>query len=134
MPYPEKGESKEEYISRCIPYMISKEGKEKDQAVAMCYSFWKEYQPESIDVVNKLDLFLNESSEKLIMEVTSVDVENFIEVYMKNTKKPIDKDTMADIVSKKLRCDDEDFEDAWEGMVDDGVLVKASGQKYKWRG
>jgi len=47
MPYPKAGESKQEYISRCIPYMIKNEGKEKDQAVAMCYAFWKEYGPKS---------------------------------------------------------------------------------------
>lgn len=41
MPTPNKDESKEKFISRCIPYVM-KEGKDKDQATAMCYSIWKD--------------------------------------------------------------------------------------------
>lgn len=41
MPKPNKGESKKDFISRCIPMLI-KEGKEQDQAVAVCSSIWEE--------------------------------------------------------------------------------------------
>ena len=41
MPEPTAGESKKEYIDRCIPYLV-KEGKPQDQAVAICYSMWKQ--------------------------------------------------------------------------------------------
>lgn len=34
-------ESEDEFISRCIPYMVG-EGMEQDQAAAVCYSKWKE--------------------------------------------------------------------------------------------
>ena len=34
-------ESEEEFIGRCIPYMV-KEGMEQDQAAAVCYSKWRE--------------------------------------------------------------------------------------------
>ena len=54
MPMPHKNESKEQYISRCIPYMIDEEGKEQDQAVAMCYAFWKQYGPDKDESVRGL--------------------------------------------------------------------------------
>jgi hypothetical protein len=38
---PNSGESKEEYLSRCIAYNIN-EGKDTDQAVAICYSVWEQ--------------------------------------------------------------------------------------------
>jgi len=37
---PKAGESEEEFIPRCISYMIG-EGKEQDQAAAICYSKWE---------------------------------------------------------------------------------------------
>ena len=40
MPVPRDNEKKEDFIKRCIPYII-KEGKSKDQSIAMCYSIWK---------------------------------------------------------------------------------------------
>lgn len=69
---PHKNESKEQYISRCIPYMIDEEGKEQDQAVAMCYAFWKQYGPDkdesvrvcNMDIINKIDSMLNESMQR----------------------------------------------------------------------
>lgn len=41
MPTPNKGETKENYIQRCIPYLV-KEGKPQDQAIAICHSMWKQ--------------------------------------------------------------------------------------------
>lgn len=38
---PNAGESEEEFISRCIPVVIG-EGKDQDQAAAICYSYWEE--------------------------------------------------------------------------------------------
>jgi hypothetical protein len=38
---PSSGESEEEFISRCIPYVIN-EGKDEAQAAAICYSYWDE--------------------------------------------------------------------------------------------
>ena len=37
---PTAGESKDEFISRCIP-IVKKEGKKDDQAAAICYSYWE---------------------------------------------------------------------------------------------
>jgi hypothetical protein len=39
---PSKGEQKDEFLNRCIPFVI-KEGKESDQAVAICNSMWEEH-------------------------------------------------------------------------------------------
>jgi hypothetical protein len=36
-----KGESEQEFISRCIGEEISS-GKEQDQAAAICYSYWRQ--------------------------------------------------------------------------------------------
>jgi len=39
---PKEGESKDDYLARCIPAMVS-EGKEQDQAVAMCVSIYDNF-------------------------------------------------------------------------------------------
>lgn len=41
MPNPEKGETEREFLSRCIPHLIKKEGYENRQAVAICYSIYR---------------------------------------------------------------------------------------------
>lgn len=41
MPTPKDNESQSDFIARCIPYVVG-EGKDKEQASAMCYSIWKE--------------------------------------------------------------------------------------------
>lgn len=63
MPTPEKGETEKEFIGRCIPILID-EGKEKDQAVAICYSIWKnkDKKSEEKSTIDKIDNYLNEAS------------------------------------------------------------------------
>lgn len=41
MPKPRKNETENDFMKRCVPALIS-EGKEQDQAVAICYSYWKD--------------------------------------------------------------------------------------------
>jgi hypothetical protein len=62
MPYPEPGESKKDYISRCIPYVIKEKGIEQDQAVAICYGLWKEHGPKNESIEDKILSFLDEES------------------------------------------------------------------------
>jgi len=38
MPKPSNGETKKDYLSRCVSQLIEKEGKEPDQARAQCES------------------------------------------------------------------------------------------------
>jgi hypothetical protein len=39
MPKPSSGETKPEFMKRCVPQVIN-EGKNSDQAVAICNSLW----------------------------------------------------------------------------------------------
>jgi len=55
MPEPNKGESKKEYIPRCVSYMIKQENREQKQALAICFSMWDKAN-ESIE--NKIDRLL----------------------------------------------------------------------------
>ena len=38
---PSVGETQDDFLGRCIPYVIN-EGKDQDQAAAVCYSYWRE--------------------------------------------------------------------------------------------
>ena len=38
--YPKPGESKDDYLSRCVPALID-EGKTRDQAIGQCYGMWR---------------------------------------------------------------------------------------------
>ena len=40
MPTPLPYERQEEFINRCIPELIEKEGRDKSQATAVCYQIW----------------------------------------------------------------------------------------------
>ena len=42
MPEPRTDERRKNYISRCIGYLISKEGKTKEQAAGQCDGMWKQ--------------------------------------------------------------------------------------------
>ena len=59
MPKPNPNESKKDFIARCVPYVL-KEGTAKDnkQAVAMCYSIWKQHRKNS--AINKFEFILKE--------------------------------------------------------------------------
>jgi len=48
MPTPGKDETKEDFIERCIPILVS-EGKEQDQAVAICHSLWREKEDKGME-------------------------------------------------------------------------------------
>lgn len=40
MPEPKNDENQQDFISRCIPFMM-KEGKTQDQAKGACYGIWE---------------------------------------------------------------------------------------------
>lgn len=40
MPKPKKNESKQDFLSRCTRELVEQEGREQDQAYAMCNAFW----------------------------------------------------------------------------------------------
>ena len=64
MPDKKPGESKKTYIERCVPKLIS-EGRDPDQAVAICNSMWAKAQEEPILEVS------TEKSVEFEAEVTS---------------------------------------------------------------
>jgi len=48
MPKPKKGEKEKDFIARCIPIVIEDEtAEDQEQAIAVCYSMWREEHPES---------------------------------------------------------------------------------------
>lgn len=49
MPDPRPGESRDDFLDRCIPQVIE-EGREPDQAVAMCISYFEGYKDKAFNV------------------------------------------------------------------------------------
>lgn len=41
MPTPLPLERQEDFINRCIPELIDKEGYDREQATAICYTYWQ---------------------------------------------------------------------------------------------
>lgn len=90
---PKSGESEEEFISRCIPYMIG-EGYEQDQASAICYSKWGQKlasEKVSYDYDGVASTPLGKS---LIMD----DIDNGLDVYIISARG--DRETLMDLVSE----------------------------------
>jgi hypothetical protein len=68
MPKPKKGESKTDYLTRCTKEVVKKEGKDADQAYAMCNRYWDQEKsqrsalslsaPLALAGEDKLDSFL----------------------------------------------------------------------------
>ena len=49
---PSAGESEDDFLGRCIPTLIN-EGKDQDQAAAICYSYWREkYEEDKRNIQN----------------------------------------------------------------------------------
>lgn len=38
---PKQGESRKDFMGRCVPYLIKEEGKTPDQAKGQCHGMWK---------------------------------------------------------------------------------------------
>jgi len=60
LPIPKKNENQSDFINRCIPQVIG-EGREKNQAIAICYSIWdeskkkKDYHYNDSDILNMIE-------------------------------------------------------------------------------
>jgi len=76
---PSAGESESEFISRCIPVVIG-EGKDQDQAAAICYSYWEdrfeskteEYMAQLFDFLGYIDELPVYSTPEEAMEVSKI--------------------------------------------------------------
>jgi hypothetical protein len=60
---PNAGESEEDFLNRCIPAMLE-EGKEQDQAVAMCYSMYESMSYDTSALPTYVDEIPNKKKEK----------------------------------------------------------------------
>jgi hypothetical protein len=61
---PNPGESEEEFLGRCIPAMLD-EGKDQDQAVAMCYSMYKSMSYDTSSLPVYVDEIGNDKKEDM---------------------------------------------------------------------
>jgi hypothetical protein len=78
---PRAGETEDEFISRCIPVVIG-EGKDQEQAAAICYSYWRDkfsqidqingYFKELFDLLGHLDGIPVYSTPQEAMEIAEV--------------------------------------------------------------
>jgi gluconate kinase len=46
MPKPVENETRDQWMERCIPYLIDIEDKEQDEAVAQCAAMWDDKDEE----------------------------------------------------------------------------------------
>jgi hypothetical protein len=59
MPTPKKNETQDDFVARCIPYLMKeKPGMKSDQAAAICYSIWDRKNEDKIE--NRIDKLLGE--------------------------------------------------------------------------
>lgn len=61
MPKPKPGESKQEFVSRCIPIVMD-EGKPQDQATAICYSKYE--QAKKSEMFGVMNQYINKIKDK----------------------------------------------------------------------
>lgn len=115
MPRPKPGQTKNEYMSECIP-IVKAEGKTQEQAVGKCIGMWETYKNE--EVISRINFILLEKARN-------------IKAYLKTQfkGKPVSKEKafkMLKQTTKEFR--QKDFEKAWQELIDAGQI------KYKNKG
>lgn len=90
---PKSGESEEEFIGRCIPYMIG-EGYEQDQASAICYSKWDEKMAADRVSYDYDGVLSTELGKTLIQD----DIDNGLDVYVISARS--DKEGLLELISE----------------------------------
>jgi hypothetical protein len=63
---PRSGESKEEYISRCVPYVLN-EGKSQDEALGKCYGMWEQEFDYDVSNLPNYDQYPNSGDPKSML-------------------------------------------------------------------
>lgn len=130
MPEPKKGESKNEYIGRCVSYVMNEDPNIKqDHALAKCYGMWEQAHKNeevTMGIAKTVNKYLKES-------VSTTDIENWFRDTLSGTSRKTDADEMWNRCKKEFRgIDRDDFDEVWDSLIDDGYLVKAGGRDYKW--
>lgn len=68
---PAANETEEEFIGRCVPLLIN-EGKDQEQATAVCYSYWDEEQMNKEVSLESLDTLMKVINRKLKNELKNI--------------------------------------------------------------
>jgi len=71
MPKPLPNESKSDYVSRCIEYVVKNEGVEQKAAIGKCYGLWEHFHKNN--VTEKIDVFLEQGTITPDIDVTITD-------------------------------------------------------------
>jgi hypothetical protein len=74
MPLPKENETKDEYLQRCISYLIKEEGKPQKQAVAICYNYWDRSKDIEESNLSYIEAFENEESHTELVEDKNIRV------------------------------------------------------------
>lgn len=125
MPKPKKNESKQDFLSRCTKEVMEKEGKNQDQAYAVCNGLWGQSNDERSVMTLAAPLELEQQGEDdgpesfLITAYTGVDIETWFGTLVfdvagmqAKAKFPILREHMRDRVvgqSKKSWHDESNF-------------------------
>jgi hypothetical protein len=97
MPKPNKGESKKEFISRCMGYEDMQKYDNKQRA-AICYSYW-ENKSEQIDIESFTDALLEEIDRAAVKEAAMSAAE---EIFDKVNKSKVNGIVNASIKHEKV--------------------------------
>lgn len=84
MPKPKKGESKKEFISRCMGY-DDMQKYDQDQRLAICYSYWEEKKEQTMKNKEIKEKFKQENMPRDLKEY----LQDYIEEYFMNTDRVI---------------------------------------------
>lgn len=90
---PKSGESEEEFIGRCIPYMIG-EGYEQEQATAICYTKWGEKMAADKVSYDYDGVISTPLGKELIMD----DINNGLDVYIISARS--NKEELLQLISE----------------------------------
>jgi len=93
MPKPKKSEEKDDYISRCVKYLMEKEDKEQQQALAICYNYWNKYHNENSEFIN-IDDYVD-----LMTETTKINDTYLMEALIRHEKSVFQKPSPAKLLS-----------------------------------
>jgi hypothetical protein len=99
---PKAGESEDDFMGRCIPYVMD-EGKEQDQAVAICISKWDK-QYENFETYDKFYVF------RLFADSSNVDA-----IQYDTEKEELDIRFNDGETYRYFSVDYDTFEDVWRG-------------------
>lgn len=131
---PKNNESKDEFIKRCMSDEVMKKefpkksGEDKaNQRYAVCMKQWeKREENNNMDLIKRMDEYLGESTKR-------DEVANFIRDHLSGTDRRIRKEDMFNLAKRGIKgLQKKTFNKVFDELVEDGYLIKAKGNTYKW--